>query len=454
MPDARFCFDEARASERGNVAIITAVLLPVALIAVGAGVDLQRWGAQRARLQEFADMLALRGAREFLLANANPSQIESVVQSIVDSSLPEDLRMSPFTFDVDVDADDAAVTVALTQPPPKGFILSHLSPLGGEMSAASTAVARGGMNVCVVALQDRGAGAILAGDDATLEASPCSVLSNSSSSAGISASGASRIRAGLICSVGGAIGASVHFSPEPTTDCPLYEDPLGERPAPAVGPCDYFNYEAGYTKAQTSNARGGLGGVVGGATDVVEGVASVVKIPLVEIDIRPGVYCGGIKVKYNARAVFRPGVYVIKDGPLSIGKYSELRGEYVAFYLTGDASTFTFDTDAKVTMSAPKDGPLAGVLFFEDRSAPLNRVHAIYSEDAREFLGTFYLPRGVLRVQTQNPVADASAYTAIVVRKLELAGAPTLVLNADYSATDVPVPDGVGPVGGEVFLRD
>ncbi|MEX0645501.1 MAG: pilus assembly protein TadG-related protein, partial [Parvularculaceae bacterium] len=82
MPNAR-----SRATQRGNVAVITAVLLPVSLLAVAAGVDLQRWGSQRARLQEFADMLALRGAREFLLANAIPSQIESVVQSIVDSSL-------------------------------------------------------------------------------------------------------------------------------------------------------------------------------------------------------------------------------------------------------------------------------------------------------------------------------------------------------------------------------
>ena len=33
-------------------------------------------------------------------------------------------------------------------------------------------------------------------------------------------------------------------------------------------------------------------------------------------------------------------------------------------------------------------------------------------------------------------------------------GNPTLVLNADYSATDIPVPEGVGPVGSTVFLRE
>ena len=105
-------------------------------------------------------------------------------------------------------------------------------------------------------------------------------------------------------------------------------------------------------------------------------------------------------------------------------------------------------------MTAPKDGLLAGILFFEDRDAPLDRIHRIQSADAREFLGTFYLSRGILNIDADAPVADASAYTAIVVRELNVRNFATLVLNANYGATDVPAPNGVGPVAGEVFLRD
>ena len=63
------------------------------------------------------------------------------------------------------------------------------------------------------------------------------------------------------------------------------------------------------------------------------------------------------------------------------------------------------------------------------------------------------MPRGELVVQTSKAVADESAYTAIVARKLTLKGDPTLVLNTDYQLTDVPAPDGVGPVGGQIRLR-
>jgi hypothetical protein len=54
-------------------------------------------------------------------------------------------------------------------------------------------------------------------------------------------------------------------------------------------------------------------------------------------------------------------------------------------------------------------------------------------------------------VDASNPVADQSAYTAIIVRRLDLKAAPNLVLNASYHQTDVPVPQGLVP-GNNVRL--
>ena len=107
-----------------------------------------------------------------------------------------------------------------------------------------------------------------------------------------------------------------------------------------------------------------------------------------------------------------------------------------------------------VSLTAEKNGPLAGILFFEDRSAPVDRVHRILSDDARTLLGTFYLSRGILSVASVKPIADQSAYTVIVAKKLQLTGSPSLVLNSNYAATDIPVPTGVGPVGGNTYLRE
>jgi hypothetical protein len=87
---------------------------------------------------------------------------------------------------------------------------------------------------------------------------------------------------------------------------------------------------------------------------------------------------------------------------------------------------------------------MAGFLFFGDRASPL-RLFVIHSNDARNLLGTIYLPHGVLLVDASRPVADRSAYTVIVAERIVVQDGPTLVLNADYNGTDVPVPKGVGP---------
>ena len=52
------------------------------------------------------------------------------------------------------------------------------------------------------------------------------------------------------------------------------------------------------------------------------------------------------------------------------------------FYLTGEA-TFKFKKDTVVSLSAPKDGALAGILFFEDRDNNADLVNKITSDDAR-----------------------------------------------------------------------
>jgi hypothetical protein len=52
----------------------------------------------------------------------------------------------------------------------------------------------------------------------------------------------------------------------------------------------------------------------------------------------------------------------------------------------------------------------------------------------------------VLYIDANKPIADQSAYTIVVARRVELYSGPNLVLNTDYGGTDVPVPKGVGPV--------
>src|SRR5262249_2450070 len=127
-----------------------------------------------------------------------------------------------------------------------------------------------------------------------------------------------------------------------------------------------------------------------------------------------------------------------------------------------------------VDLSAPKDGPLAGILIFDDPSAALapgktppsnrgnaskgdnsaKRQHQILSNNARNLLGTIYTPQAQVIIDADKPIADKSAYTVLVVQRLNLYSGPNLVLNTNYGATDVPVPRGVGPYSAKMFLAN
>ena len=96
---------------------------------------------------------------------------------------------------------------------------------------------------------------------------------------------------------------------------------------------------------------------------------------------------------------------------------------------------------------------MAGILFYEDRSAPAGRFFEVSSNAARKLLGTIYLPKGTFKSAGTGNIADASAYTIIIANRLMLLGA-NLVINADYTSSDVPVPEGVGPNSSQVRLSN
>jgi hypothetical protein len=162
----------------------------------------------------------------------------------------------------------------------------------------------------------------------------------------------------------------------------------------------------------------------------------------------PGVYCGGLNIAGGASVTLSPGIYVIKDGPLSItGRNTTMQGTNVGFYLTGTNAVLSFGGLSNISLTAPNSGGMAGLLFWEDKAVPPLQTHSIQSNNARLLLGTIYLPQGILSISSNTPVADQSAYTVIVARRLSLSSKPNLVLNTGYSATDIPVPAGVGPTG-------
>ncbi|MEZ5792011.1 MAG: TadE/TadG family type IV pilus assembly protein [Nitratireductor sp.] len=415
----------------GNFAIIVAICAPVLFGMGGLATDYALLYNKRAELQNVADAAALASAEELVVSTATASQVQSAAEEFVLANFyttkANVTKSAALSINAKMLTGERGVKVDLSYEWAP-FFAQLFDPGVTPIVVSATANLAGKGLTCVIGLmpQQRTAkSTIHLEDNANLRADNCDVYSNSTHARGIRLDPGAHIEANTICTAGGVWFRSTtsSASPKPIEDCPLIQDPLKSRPGPVVGNCDEINLVVG--------------------TDAT---------------LRPGTYCGGLRIQGNANVKFQPGVYIIKDGEFLVTDAASVQGEEVGFYLAGINSVFSFDPDTSISLTAPLSGPLAGLLFMEDKNVPFNfnfdpwdllnlpidvRLHRISSNNAHYLLGAIYVPKSLLLVDATQPVADASPWTAAIVGRLWLKAGPTLVLNADYSKTEVPVPNGL-----------
>jgi hypothetical protein len=425
----------------GNIALTFGLTLPLLIGLVGLGADSASFYNQQSRMQSVADAAALAIAKEMHLFLDDPTTLEASGKTRIETLLAEvRLAERPHTADVTVDTEGGSAEVEIAMAT-KSFLPVEVwgdNPIVVEANA----ITYGQEKLCILGLDGKSSDTIKADNGALVTAPNCAIQSNSTDANGLRAGLLSTLVSSYTCSSGGYEGLPTSFVPLPETDCPALEDPLAMRPPPAVGGCDYLDF--------TSE-----------------------KGPAI---IQPGHYCGGLKITNDADVVAEPGIYIISDGKLEVGNQAKLTGEYVSFYFADDAATLVFKDRAHVELGAPKDGAMAGILFYENPSAPPGRNFEISSGSVKKLLGTIYLPKGNFKGDGRNlvgtvlnavggvaaavgaggalgKIGEASAYTVIVANRLELIGV-NLVINANYAGSDVPVPGGVGPNSGAVRLMN
>ncbi|MFC7292991.1 TadE/TadG family type IV pilus assembly protein [Hirschia litorea] len=391
-------------NEQGNTAIFMALFLGALTLLVSGMMEFAFVNNQKQELQSLADISALAAASEIAITSNDPAKIEAVATAYVAS---QD-RDQNITVNPDVDLQANTVGVNLSAP------LKQVTPFrlikAETITASATAIASGESgNICVIGLNETVEKTVSLESNASLYAPNCAIYSNSKHSYGLVSLSNAKITAEDLFTSGGYQGMRQNFAPLPITDAPTISNPLANRPHPTYSGCDFNNYQ------------------IGNKT----------------ITIHPGVYCGGLSINSSAKVTLSKGIYILKDGPLKVEANAELTGEGVGFFLTGRDAYFIFTSNAKVTLSAPEDGVMAGLLFFEDKYNAFGAIHRITSEFTRYLVGTIYLPRGRLSIDAVTPVADHSEFTVIVANTISLTSSPNLVLNTDYASTPVPVPQGV-----------
>jgi Flp pilus assembly protein TadG len=259
---------------------------------------------------------------------------------------------------------------------------------------------------CILILDPAAPASLAIDSNARITAPDCRIHVNSSHAQAVSALSNSRIQSEAVDVLGGFIGSAAHYVPTtPTTGQPPLDDPLSDATPPMVGPCDHTNRFVG-------------------ASDTAV--------------LMPGVYCGGITIDASANVIFSPGVYVIKDGPLSVLSNASATGAGVGFYLTGNAATVHFDSNTTVNLTAPTNGHLAGFILFEDRDAPLLRTHRLDSNTIGRLEGALYLSRGLLSIDSNSAISAGAAFTTIVAYRMRVDSNADLRVNTNYAGSSVP----------------
>ena len=403
-------------SSAGSTIVMFALVLPMLLGAIGVAIDFSTFTMKQQALQAAADQAALASAKELsIVSNSDP-----IVRAAAMNFLTEGLRgrdeNAVGTATVDRKAGSVKVQVQEDWTPFFAqFIGADITPI----KVSATASIAGEKNICMLALQSVGSKAIAMQQDAHLQANGCSVYSNSTDAAGIFIADAASMRATTICSAGGALSKSGSTSTAILTDCPTETDPLAARTIPSFGNCDF----------QNKSFNGG------------------------NVFLSPGVYCGGIQIMKSAKVTFAPGNYFLKDGPFLVKDTASITGTNVAFFLSGASATLNFRDNAKINLSGAETGEMAGLLFFNDRDSGTSRTHIISASQTETLTGTIYLPNAMLKIDPNASVGAKSAYTAIIANNIAIEFGPDLILNSDYDATLVPVPNGIRSTSSVVLTN-
>lgn len=400
------------AEERGNIAVMFALLLPALALMVAGAVDLAHVTSSRARLQDVADAAALAAAQELGLA-IDDAAAEARANAFVQSHLanwPQAPSVTPAIKVLEVDGR-RVVEVHLDGHRPS-FFMSLLPPGGWNFAATARATAVGMTPLCVLTIADTKDKVLNVKDQSRLRAPACLVHSNRD----ILVEGG-RIEAALVQAVTSARGTIL---PGAGTGAALIEDPFAGLALESSRPC--------------SDGNGRQMNIDSGTTRLAAGV-----------------HCGGYTVAGSGRLILEPGDHWFQGGHLEIKEDAVLEGEDVVLFFDRQ-SKFEFKDRSLVNLDGRESGPYAGMVMMASRDNTQDFI--IFSDNVERLHGVIYVPNATMIVDGKAEVARDSAWTVIVARQLQLKGSPSLIINASYASSDVPVPSGVGPTsGGTVLLN-
>lgn len=333
-------------------------LAPLSVAALGA-VDIAMVVSSREQLQDALDAAALAGARdggdnEDVVVQVASDHLKTVMQAY------QGVASYEATFKL---TDSDKVVAAEGSRPVSTVVLSFVTG-GPTVVRAESRVLRERAKACVIALNPTASGALSVGGSTRVTLNECSAQVNSRSAQAFDMGGSSSLTAQSVDVAGGAGSIGGTLNAPLNVGAPVVPDPLADLVIPTPRGCNRTNY----------------------AADSSERFAPAGSAPFV--------FCGGLHIN-GGTITFGPGVYIIDGGPLEINGNTKVVGQGVTFVLTGRAFA-KISGGSDVTLSAPKDGPTAGVVFMQERVAT-GQDNTFNGGAAQRLTGGLYFPRQVVR---------------------------------------------------------
>lgn len=388
---------------RGGIAVTFALVVPVlAVVAIGA-TELAMISAQKASMQAIADAAALSAAAEAIVAPVGAAERAKAYATEELASISE-----PTTTSV-VTAVEPGGSLRVTISGHRPSLLANLLPPGGwRFGAEAVAHAMNLAPLCVLAQGPGESKAINLLDSAQISARACLLHSNED----VTVEGSASIVAALVQA--GGVGRG-RIMPAAEGNATELEDPFADKVLQS-------------TKACSDQGR---------------------KLEAGNHSLAAGVHCGKVEVAKGASLTLSAGEHYFRGSELNVKDTAQLRGSDVVLFFDKD-SKVKWQDQARVNLEGRRTGAHAGFVLITDRGHT-NDLD-LWSDSIDVLLGVVYAPNAKLIVDGKEEVAEGSDWTVIVAKAIQLKGSAKLVINTDYAASAVAVPQGVGPTGAAVRL--
>src|SRR4051812_18423975 len=281
---------------RGNVAIMTAILMPASAVALGSVMVYTGASASRTGMQSALDSAVLAGVTASDLPEVQISTATQVFNSNLKGYALSALSGVQPTFSVDDKTLSGEANASMDNP--FGKLVGAEKVALGVRAAATRQLAA----ICVLGLNGLDNGAFdINGSSAEFNAD-CIVQANSASKSGMTMEGKPSAKAKKFGVSGGHKGDG--FSPPPSDGAEKVADPYASLPFPPMDDCP----------------KGKGPGMLKVKTDTT---------------LNPGTYCEGIHVFGNdTKVTLQPGIYVMRDGPFWVDASSQITGEGIMLAFT------------------------------------------------------------------------------------------------------------------------